>query len=107
MVEFTQDDEQARLTCRFAGELRTNDCMQLQEKVALRVTTFLQDCEKRAPDPSIVFDLQKVTFASSFFVRIVLSCIQRVGKEHFSVVGANDFIAGLFRTVGLQDVLKG
>lgn len=106
MVEFTQDDEQAKLICRFTGELRTNECITLQEKVALRVTTFLQDCRDPAAPPAIVFDLKDVTFASSFFVRIVLSCVQRVGKDHFSVINANDFLVGLFRTVGLQEVLR-
>ena len=106
MVEFTQDDEQARLTCRFSGELRTNECMDLQEKIALRVTSFLRDCRDASSEPAIVFDLKEVPFASSVFVRIVLSCIQRVGKDHFTVINANEFLLGLFRTVGLRDVLE-
>ncbi len=107
MVEFSQDDEQARLTCRFSGELRTNECMALQEKVALRVTSFLEACGRDGPEPRIVFDLKELTFASSFFIRIVLSCVQRVGRKHFTVIHASDFMAGLFRTVGLSEVLKG
>ncbi len=105
MVEFTQDDEASQLTCRFSGELRTDECMALQEKIALRVTSFLQDCRGASAEPTIIFDLKEVRYAASFFVRIVLSCVQRVGKEHFSVIHTNDFLVGLFRTVGLQELL--
>jgi len=107
MVHFTLDDEQALLTCRFAGELGTTQCMALDQQIAHRVTSFLEARTNVEPEPSIVFDVKEMTYASSFFIRIVLSCVQRVGKDRFSVVHANDFVTGLFRTVGLGEVLKG
>jgi hypothetical protein len=91
-----------------AGELRTNECLELQEKVALRLTLFLDDVRRSGSviEPSIVFELKDVNYAASSFIRIILSCAQRLGKPNVSVVHANEFLQGLFRTVGLQELLR-
>ncbi len=91
-----------------SGELRTNDCLDLQEQVALRLTMFLSDVRRSGSitEPSIVFNLKDVNYAASSFIRIILSCAQRLGKPNVSVIHANEFLQGLFRTVGLQELVR-
>lgn len=91
-----------------AGEWRTNECLELQKEVALRLTAFLSDVRRTEStvEPSIVFDLREVNYAASSFIRIILSCAQRLGKANVSVIHANEFLQGLFRTVGLQELVR-
>ena len=106
MVTFEHDDQTSTLTCRFSGELHTNVCMQLDPQLAAHISSLMETAQKSNASPSIIMDMRDVPFASSFFVRIVLSAVQRVGRDRVALVHCNEFLQGLFKTVGLAELLR-
>ena len=103
MVEFHLDAAGGVLTCRFSGDMNSTNCAEadriIDEKLAevFRGTTL-----KAGPSFRIVFDLKGVEYASSTFIRVVVKAAKRVQKGNFTITNPTQFIADLFKTVGLD-----
>jgi anti-anti-sigma regulatory factor len=58
-----------------------------------------------ASDLKLVFDLEKVQYASSVFLRIVVMAAKRVKKGNFAVSGASPFARDMLKTAALEQLL--
>jgi acetyl-CoA synthetase len=101
MVEFQYEASTHVLTCRFAGDMNSQTCSQAAELVEEKLAAVAGSPRPEAPS-RVVFDLEKVEYASSVFLRIVVKTAKKVGKGNFSITNTNPFIKEMIRVAGLD-----
>jgi len=107
MVECKCDAAARQLTCLFAGKYSSENCPVVAETIDKQLTDLIGKPVPGQPDESlkIIFDLEKVDYLSSVFLRIVLMTAKRVKKGNFALVKANPFIKEMIRASGLDQLL--
>lgn len=100
MVDFEFDAGETRLLCRFDGRMDGAASAQLQGEVDGRLAPLLSAQPEKL---SVAFDVEKVTFVSSAYLRICMSVAQRLGPGRFSVRGTNPALKKIFLVAGLDN----
>lgn len=103
MVEFDFDAGTARLLCRFDGRMDGAASAQVEEAVEERLAPLLAEQPEKL---SVAFDVEKVTFVSSAYLRICMSVARRVGSGRFSVLGTNPALKKIFLVAGLDNAFQ-
>ena len=78
IVQFT--DGEKEFVCGFIGPLNAERCQQVQEDLIKKIENT---------EGVVNFDMEKVTFASSSFLRIVLTVNKRVGKDRLKITNVD------------------
>ncbi|MBC2595113.1 STAS domain-containing protein [Ruficoccus amylovorans] len=94
VVQFS--DGEKLLVCAFMGPLNAERCQQIQEDLIGKI---------EATESVVHFDMKEVTFASSSFLRIVLTVNKRVGKERLKITNVDPQVKKVFKMSGLWDAL--
>lgn len=106
MIQFDYDDVSETLTCRLVGHMDSGNCADVASGIEKWVARLGGDAgpegDPRPERLKIVFDLEKVEFVSSVFLRVVLMTVQQVRPGDFSIVNTSPFVTELFRTAGLD-----
>ncbi len=107
MLDIDYDARHRTLTCSFAGDLKSSNCPEMEQQIAQALARLSGPAQPGVPAPplTIKFDLARVQYVSSIFLRIVLMTAKRVPAGQFSVAGANAFVKDLFQTSGLDGML--
>lgn len=97
--------ESKSLVCEFTGNLTaensSNFITVIQEKIAEVIQEYsLKD------DLTIVFDMERVQYLSSAFLRVCLMTAKRVSKGNFSITQCSTFINDLMTTAGFEHIAK-
>ena len=96
MVSFVTTD--GHLRCVFAGSLNTITCLELEKELYARIRN------EKAP---VIFDMQKVDFIASAFLRICLTVLKEAGPDHLSIVNLQPSVQTVFKIAGFSDLIKG
>ncbi|MGE9293492.1 STAS domain-containing protein [Ruficoccus sp. ZRK36] len=94
IVQFS--DGEKEFVCAFVGPLNAERCQQVQEDLIKKI---------EATDDVVNFDMKEVTFASSSFLRIVLTVNKRVGKQRLKITNVDPQVKKVFKMSGLWDAL--
>ncbi len=103
MVEMEFDPGAARLVCRFDGRMDAAVNAEAQTAVEERVNALLAAQPEQL---SVVFDVEKVSYVSSAFLRICLIVARKVGGDRFSVSGTNPTLKKIFLVAGLDSTFS-
>lgn len=108
MVDFVFDPANQTLTCKFAGELNSKTCADLAPLMDRKLAEVIPDASAKTPSKTVrvIFDLEQAPYVSSVFLRIVLLTARKVTHGNFSVVKACPFVKDLFRSSGLEQLLR-
>jgi len=82
---------------RFEGRLDTARCAEIEADVRARVTS---------PSGPVVFDLDRVDFVSSSFLRLCVYAYQQAGSHGFRIVNVGPFIKRVFKIAGFDSMLE-
>ncbi|HBM16376.1 MAG TPA: hypothetical protein DD381_08570 [Lentisphaeria bacterium] len=93
--EFVKPDS-SKVIFKFDGRLDTIKCRELDEKVVEKA----KDCK------TIVFDLEKVSYVSSSFLRICSICAQLANSGGFSFINVSPSIRKVFKISGIDNLIK-
>lgn len=96
MVHMTSQDGQLR--CVFEGSLNTITCLELEKELYARIR------EAKLP---VVFDMAKVIFIASAFLRICLTVLKEAGSDHLTIVNLQPSVQTVFKIAGFSDLIKG
>jgi anti-anti-sigma factor len=88
----------AATVIEFAGCLDTDKCMEIEAEVRSKLA---------GKDAPVVFDVAKVDFVSSFFLRICIIAARQAGPHGFRIVNASPFVRRVFKIAGLNGMLDG
>lgn len=92
MVTFTEQGNQ--MICTFTGQLGTAEMIKDEPAVDQKL--------EQLRDQSVVFDLSKVSFVASAFLRLCLKTARRVGQGRFSVCNLTPEIKKVYVICGLD-----
>jgi anti-anti-sigma factor len=92
MVTFTEQDNE--IICTFTGQLSTAEVMKDEPAVDQKLGQL--------SDRSVVFDLSKVSFVASSFLRLCLKTARAVGEGRFSVRNLTPEIKKVYVICGLD-----
>jgi anti-anti-sigma factor len=95
MIQTCEPDKQ--ILFHFEGHLDTAKCMEIQAEVRGTIT---------ASSLPVVFDLGKVVFVSSSFLRMCIYAYQQAGERGFRIVGASPYVKRVFKIAGLDKILN-
>lgn len=98
----TFEEDKNTLRCRFAGELNSDRCAELEEDLAARIVPSIAAEPLRA----IVFDLIETRYISSAFLRLCLFYCKKVGAERFAIEGASFDLKKVFEISGFTELMR-
>jgi len=87
--------EERTLHCVFAGRLGSNECPQIEDELAERLAD---------PPKAVVFDLEKVDFVSSAFLRVCIRTARRLDGGGLLIVNASSLIKDVLMAAGFDRV---
>ena len=99
MVRYTveQNIEGKQLVCSFAEKLDTAASQQIEIELYEKV---------RENKEAVIFDLEKVDYICSGFLRIRIRVAKEVGSGNFSVINVTPNIKKVFKIAGLDKQLN-
>ena len=107
MLEFDFNPEKRVLTCIFNGRMDTILSEQISAELESKYISLCENKDQEALlDFSLIFDLEKVSFISSSFIRICVAGKKRVGEGSFCILNSNPFIKKTFKIAGLDEILN-
>jgi anti-anti-sigma factor len=84
------------LECHFSGRLDT----------LISQTLDIEMKEKLNPDVTeVVFDLSEVDYLSSSFLRICITTLRHVGKDHFKITNVTPTVLKVFQIANFTELL--
>lgn len=91
MVSYIAETE--KLTCCFEDRLDTVECLAVENEIFEKI---------RGAGTRVVFDLEKVAYIASSFLRICIRACKEVGAEKFSLVHVCPEIKKVFKIAGFD-----
>jgi len=88
--------EEGKLFCKFEPRLDTVHCLGFESEVLGRIKEFGGD---------VIFDLEKVNYVASAFLRICLRVCKETGTGRFSMVHVSPEVKKVFKIAGFDQEL--
>jgi anti-anti-sigma factor len=102
MVEFYFEEATQTLLCRFDGRMDTVICGIVAEKF----NAELSGLKGKTDTLRIVFDLARVDYVASSFLRLSLVALRGVAKGNFAIINATPQVLKIFKIAGLSSLLN-
>lgn len=104
LADFDYDQSTETLLCTFHCRMDSEGASRLPDLLLAKMDEILKG-SARSDTLKVIFDLERVDYASSLFLRIALMAARRVKKEHFSIKNANELIRELIGVSGFTEWL--
>ncbi len=95
MINYVPDG--GKLLCVFEERLDTVNCMNFEKELLGKVQ------EMKSP---VVFDLTKVEYIASSFLRICFQVVKEAGAGNLSLVNVSPEIKKVFKIAGVDKLMK-
>ena len=106
MISFEFDAESPELRCSFLEERISADIAnEVQETIRLKLYEIFENDPNTRKTLNVIFDLEKVDYISSFFLRIVGMAAKELENDNLIVINANNFIRDIFKVSGMERLL--
>ena len=102
MVEFHFEESTQTLLCRFEGRLDTV----MSGTVTEAFNAELSGLKGKTEMLKIVFDLKRVDYVASSFLRLSLLAAKGVKKGNFSIINADPQVLKVFKIARLSSLLN-
>jgi hypothetical protein len=101
------DADTKTLTFRFAGRLLAEDTLEMEREVMARLDALCGgDAPLPASDIHVVFDMAKVRYVASAFLRVCIVTGKRVGQGKMTVANARPQIRQVFAVTQLDSLIR-
>jgi anti-anti-sigma factor len=88
--------EMDKLTCSFSAPLNTQNCMELEKSLEDKLTGV----------KTVIFDLHKVDYVASSFLRICQKIFKQMGANNFSVINVSPDVKKVFKITGFDKCMN-
>jgi len=95
MINYVPDG--GKLLCVFEERLDTVNCMNFEKELLGKVQ------EMKSP---VVFDLTKVEYIASSFLRICFQVVKEAGAGNLSLINVSPAIKRVFKIAGVEKLMK-
>lgn len=104
-VDFLFSQKENTLRCTFQGKMDTEVSSMLYGVVEKEIEKYKRSCGDEK-EFLVIFDLGKVSYVSSFFLRICFVAIKNVNKNNFSIQNATQHVNNILKLSGLDQMTK-
>lgn len=94
-MQYTHDAE--KVTCSFDGRLDTARCLEVEGEICTRLSGI------KVP---VIFDMAKVGYVSSAFLRLCLKIAKETGSGRFSLTGVCPEVKKVFKIAGFDKIIN-
>lgn len=94
-IEYTKSDD--LLICSFSERLTAAYCNDVESSLDEAISNH---------SGKVAFDLEKVSYLSSSFIRFCVKFTKLLGKENFSVINISPELKKVFALVGMESLIK-
>lgn len=102
MINISYNKEARTINCAFTGHLGADHSQEISKAINDKINEI--KISDNPPDEiKIIFDLEKVEFIASSFIRICISTFKEVGHRNFSIINTKPIIKKTFAIAGLTD----
>lgn len=106
-MQITYDDEKQTLFCQFMARMDSVASATATEQLEERLNEALQPTQKSGEtDLNVIFDLEKVDYIASAFLRLCITVAKRLDKKAFRVVKCNPSVKKIFTIGGLDKIME-
>ncbi len=102
MINILYINKDQTIICEFTGRLGSDHSQEITEAINEKLNE-LKSYDKPPEKIKIVFDLKKVDFIASAFIRICINTFKNFGRENFSIINTKPIIKKTFVIAGLYD----
>jgi len=102
MINISYNNDDQTMSCEFTGRLGSDHSQEITKAINEKVNE-LKSSDNPPEIIRIVFDLEKVEFIASSFIRICISTFKEFGRENFSIINTKPIIKKTFAIAGLND----
>jgi len=107
MIQIDYDDEKRTLHCQFTVRMDSVASAEVAEHLEERLKEAFQSAQSgEEPDLKVIFDLEKVDYVASAFLRLCINVAKRLDNECFVVVKCNPAVKKTFTIAGLDKIMK-
>ncbi len=106
MVKIDFSHSEKTLTCLFTGRLDTEVSLKIKDHIEERILGLKTSAVEPVKGYRIIFDLGKVNYISSSFIRICVNTAKNTERGSFSVINSDPMIKKTFKIAGLDDLLN-
>ena len=107
MVQIDYDDEKRTLHCQFGEHMDSVASVDVAKCVEERLNEALQSAPGgNEKGLKVIFDLEKVEYIASSFLRICITVAKRLDIEGFTVVRCNPSVKKIFTIGGLDRIME-
>lgn len=94
------------LTCVFQGKMDSNTSQAVAESFETAWQAAQTECPDRIGNMTIIFDLARVDFIASAFLRLCLQAAKKAGEDSFRIVNTLPPVKKLFAVAGLDHLVR-
>ncbi|MCD4681393.1 MAG: STAS domain-containing protein [Bacteroidales bacterium] len=102
MINISYNAKDQIMSCVFTGHLGADHSAEIIDAINIK-TKEVKNADNPPDALKIIFDLGKVEFIASSFIRICISTFKDVGKGNFSIINTKPIIKKTFAIAGLSD----
>lgn len=102
MIDISYNQKDQTLHCAFTGHLGADHSPEITAALDKNINE-IKNSENPPENLKIIFDLAKVDFVASSFIRICVSTFKEVGHENFFIINTKPIIKKTFAIAGLSD----
>lgn len=105
------DSSTKTLTCLFSRRMDTESSFEVQRILHQKLAEMIGQIDKREGDVipldtlKVIFDLEKVEYIASAFLRICLSIAKNLNPGNFSIINTSPEVKKIFKIAGLDQAL--
>lgn len=99
------DNQTSILRCSFSGRLTAENSANYAGMLKNQISEIREQATS-ADVAEIVFDMEKVDYLSSAFLRVCFMAAKMVPKGSFSIINTNQFVKDLLITSGLENMAR-
>ena len=106
MLKYDFDKNKNRLMCLFEERIDSLNSPNAETDISQKIEEISSNQEIKIEDMNLVFDLVKVDFVSSSFMRVCIIFAKRFKKENFKIINTKLMIKKTYKIAGFDKIMN-
>lgn len=106
MLKFDYNKSMNKLICIFEERMDSLSSPIAEKEISEKLEELLAVADNTVENVNLVFDLDKVDFVSSAFMRVCIKFVKKVKTENFKIINTKLMIKKTYKIAGLDKLIN-
>ena len=106
MLKFDYDKSENRLICKFEERMDSLNSPKAEIDISQKIEELSADPDVKIENMDLTFDLAKVDFVSSSFMRVCIIFAKRFKKDNFKIINTKLMIKKTYKIAGFDKIMN-